>query len=248
MNKERTQTPFLLEPTQDGSPTLRSVESGESMHHSGGAALETEFIYKTPIELALKHLNVCHVHVLGLGLAYIEITWAIECIKSNKLKKNENSLSSFEIEAGLVENFISWLNTEDTQDSVYDQICKHLDSEVQITEIKEILLRNFGQHPVKGDLRAHYKDSPKANLICFDAFSNKTTQELWSEEFLDAYVKSCANEDCIFTTYACTGILKRVLKKNGFEMIPRYRFKGWKDSTFAVRGIFKSVETPYRTS
>lgn len=248
MNKERTQTPFTLESTGDGSPTLRMSEGGESMHHSAGAALETAYIYKTPIEFALKHLNNCDLHVLGLGLGYIEISWAIEFYKASQLKKIESTLTSFEVETSLVENFVSWVSSQDSNDSVYSQISQHLAPDVPVFEIKKILLRNFEKIAIKGDLLTEYKNSPKANVICFDAFSNKTTQELWSAEFLDAYIKECAQEDCVFTTYACTGVLKRVLKDNGFEMIPRFRFKGWKDSTFAVRGVFKAAEKPYQTS
>lgn len=248
MNKERTQTPFTLESTQDGSPTLRMSDGGESMHHSAGAALETQYIYKTPIELALKNLNNCNLHVLGLGLGYIEISWAIELYKISQFKKIESTLSSFEVEIELVENFMSWVSAPGSDDSVYSQICKHLDPEVPVAEIKKILLKNFEKHSVGGDLLLEYKKSQKAHVICFDAFSSKTSQELWSADFLDAYIKKCTQEDCIFTTYACTGVLKRVLKDNGFEMIPRFRFKGWRDSTFAVRGIFKSAERPCRTS
>lgn len=247
MNKERTQTPFTLESTQDGSPTLRMTEGGESMHHSAGAALETQFIYKTPIEWALKHLDTCNLHVVGLGLGYIEISWAIELIKARKFKKNESILSSFEIEASLIEDFLAWLSQKDGNASVYDLICKHLDSEVPISEIKKILLKNFEQISIKGNLLAHYKEAPKANVICFDAFSSKTTQDLWGADFLDSYIKACAQEDCVFTTYACTGVLKRILKDNGFEMIPRFRFKGWRDSTFAVRGVFKNAAKPCQT-
>jgi tRNA U34 5-methylaminomethyl-2-thiouridine-forming methyltransferase MnmC len=248
MNKERTQTPFTLEFTQDGSPTLRFAEGGESMHHSAGAALETRYIYKTPLQLALKQLNNCDLHVLGLGLGYIEISWAIEVYKINQLKLTESTLTSFEVEPELVESFINWVNAPDSIESVYNQICKHLDPEVPVSKIKKILLKNLTKTAIKGNLLHEFKNSQKVHIICFDAFSSKTTKELWSAEFLDAYIKKCAQEDCLFTTYACTGILKRVLKDNGFEMIPRFRFKSWRDSTLAVRGVFKTAAMTYQTS
>lgn len=248
MNTQRTQTPFTLESTLDGSPTLRMSDGGESMHHSGGAALETQYIYKTPIEWALKHLNKSHVHVLGLGLGYIEISWAIECIKRSKITKIESSLTSFEVDSGLIDNFQNWLNNANSDDSVYDLVCKHLDADILVGEVKQLLLQNFDKNPIQGDLLTNYKSTKKANVICFDAFSNKTTQELWSAEFLNEYIQSSAEENCIFTTYACTGVLKRTLKSNDFELIHRYRFKGKSDSAFAVRGIFKSAEKPYQIS
>lgn len=251
MNKERTQTPFILESTQDGSPTFKIKNGGESMHHSGGAATETQYIYKTPIEWALGLLNECHVHVVGLGLAYIEISWAIELAKLNKHKKIQSSLTSFETELSLVKNFEGWLRKQKVNSDsfeVYDQICNYLKPEASIADIKSILLNNLEKIKVKGDLRVDYKNSQKAHVICFDAFSSKTSQELWSESFLNEYLKTSAEENCVFTTYACTGVLKRALKDNGFKLHERLGFKGKRDSTFAVRGVFKDVETPYRTS
>ena len=44
MNNEFAQTRFTIEITADGSPTLKLPEQGESMHHSGGAAKETDYI------------------------------------------------------------------------------------------------------------------------------------------------------------------------------------------------------------
>jgi tRNA U34 5-methylaminomethyl-2-thiouridine-forming methyltransferase MnmC len=40
---------YNLEYTEDGSPTLR-VGQGESMHHSGGAASESKYIYETALD------------------------------------------------------------------------------------------------------------------------------------------------------------------------------------------------------
>ena len=250
MNKERTQTPFTLELTQDGSPTLKMPNGGESMHHSGGAALETQYIYKTPIEWAFKHLGEVNVHVVGLGLGYIEISWAVEFLKTRKFKNCQSRLTSFEVELELVENFKSWFlqstKTSETKLDIYNTICQHLDSEVPINDIKQILSKNYENSEILNDLFIDYKKSNKAHVICFDAFSSKTTQNLWSEDFLNKYINQCAEEDCIFTTYACTGVLKRALKNNGFVLNERLGFKGKRDSTFAVRGLFKGVATPYQ--
>ncbi|MBY0451839.1 MAG: hypothetical protein K2P92_02310, partial [Bdellovibrionaceae bacterium] len=86
------------------------------------------------------------------------------------------------------------------------------------------------------------------NLICFDAFSQQTSQELWSPDFLTRFLAESAHEDCVLTTYACTGHLKKALRDNGFEVIQRPAFRGYRDSTLALRGRFKSLASLYRTS
>ena len=78
------------------------------------------------------------------------------------------------------------------------------------------------------------------NVICYDAFSQNTIQPLWQAEFLDSFIKKYESSDCVFTTYACTGVLKKVLTKNNFELIKKPGFSGKRESTLAYRGKFKS--------
>jgi len=247
MKNEFAQTPFTIEITEDGSPTLRlqgpDNSVGESMHHSGGAAAETEYIYKSVIEGALQRLPELQVAVVGLGLGYIEISWAIACLKQ---KSNlQSCIISFETEDGLKDNFCIWLSSEIP--AIYDDVCRALDSSVKIQDIKEILKKNVEQFQFKGNLLTDYDKNNSYQLICFDAFSKKTSEQLWTEEFLTEFLAKASHRDCIFTTYACTGALKRALKNNGFQLIDRLRFKSNRESTLAVRGIFTS-EMIFRTS
>lgn len=217
------------------------------MHHSGGAAAETEYIYKTPLRFMFENLKFSSVHVVGLGLGYIEISWAIEYLKILANKAHVSTLQSFEVETELCEQFMNWVYADKATSGVYDQICTFLDPKIDSQQIKKILADNFLNHPISGDLTANYKKFIKPNLVCFDAFSSKTSQELWTYEFLNGYLENC-HEDCVFTTYACTGVLKRALKAHQFKLFTRLGFKGKRDSTFAVRGNFKGAETLYRTS
>lgn len=247
MKNEFAQTPFTIEITEDGSPTLRlqgpDNSVGESMHHSGGAAAETEYIYKSVIEAAIQRLPDLQMAVVGLGLGYIEISWAIACLKQ---KSNlQSSIISFETEEELKKNFNRWLI--DDGPAIYDDVCRAMDSSVTIQEIKKILKKNAGTFPIKGNLLTDYDKNNSYQLICFDAFSKKTSEELWTEEFLTEFLGKASHHDCIFTTYACTGALKRSLKSNGFQLIERLRFKSNRESTLAVRGLFTS-EMIFRTS
>ena len=134
-------------------------------------------------------------------------------------------------------------NSEES--SVYNQISKSLDAEADVEKVRKILADNFDIHPIKGDFAMEYEKDNSLNLICFDAFSQQTSHELWSLEFLDRFLAESAHEDCVLTTYACTGNLKKALRENGFKVIRRPSFKGYRNSTLALRGRFKSLEKLY---
>lgn len=88
---------------------------------------------------------------------------------------------------------------------------------------------------IREELTATTEFKGKFGCICFDAFSSKTTPDLWSEEFLGAFFQKTADVACVLSTYACTGALKRALKAEGFVITIREGFSSKRDSTFAVR-------------
>lgn len=266
MNKDYTQTGFIFASTEDRSPTLiQRGTNGEMMHHSGGAASETRYIYKSVIADCLKlNLPSFKTSVVGLGLGYIEISWAMEIrnwllqqspnLQSSELQEPKSeafSLVSYEVDAGLIESFQSWLAGRSGAGSnsyIYDQICETLDASSPVAEIQEILFQNFKRYPVQGDFFSEYEKDNSFNLICFDAFSQQTSQQLWTVEFLTRFLAESAHEDCALTTYACTGALKKALRDNGFQVIQRPAFRGYRDSTLALRGRFKPLASLYQTS
>jgi hypothetical protein len=92
-----------------------------------------------------------------------------------------------------------------------------------------------GRWKIRPALDANTEFISPFGVICFDAFSSKTSPDLWTEEFLqDFFAKTCAAE-CVLSTYACTGALKRALRAAGFELSIREGFASKRDSTFAVR-------------
>ncbi|AGH95547.1 MnmC family methyltransferase [Pseudobdellovibrio exovorus] len=251
MKNRFEQMRFTVESTNDGSPTLRLPDQGESMHHSGGAASETFYIYKSVIQEASQLLERSKTCVVGLGLGYIEISWA-QVIPNTEA----HSLVSFEIEESLRQNFMSWLElpTDALEHTLYDDIYQSLKefgiSAPQI-QVKQHLKQNFQLNPIEHDLRDFVSPSKplRWNIVCYDAFSSKTNQDLWTEDFLQKFIDNHCEEDCVFTTYACTGILKRVLVSRGFEFVKRTRFKGKSDSTLALRGKLKAyLPNFYQTS
>lgn len=257
MNFDFEQFGFSIETTLDGSPTLRLLEKlpnsekpPESMHHSGGAASETLYIYGDPLKQALDYSKAKNVPteqlktcVVGLGLAYIEMCWA----KAHVETKTVGSCDSFELVIGLQQKFINWLINQDTEnfsfDSIYNKCLSHLN-----VKQPDVVLKLM-QHNYSNELNLHrdlldqenYKNK-KWNFICYDAFSRKTNEKLWDEEFLTEWIKNHVETDAVFMTYACLGSLKRALKKNDFYFIKRTGFQGKRDATLALRGIYKDLD------
>jgi Uncharacterized conserved protein, COG4121 len=73
--------------------------------------------------------------------------------------------------------------------------------------------------------------------ILFDAYSSKTSQELWQEDYLTKLLEYYSAEQCLFVTYASTGRLKRALKVAHFTLHYRPGFQGKKESTWATKNL-----------
>ncbi len=206
------------------------------MHHSGGAATETIYIYGDVIDQTHARLkSKCKTRIVGLGLGYIEICWALSLIKQNIKPSDHFSFHSFEVAEELRLNFLNWIQSDHT-DLIYDTIAQKLNPQVPRQLIKQTLreaMRNGSQ--ILGDIKAFNESETKWNIICYDAFSRKTNENLWSFEFLNGFLEKFAATDCQFSTYACTAILKKSLKRNGFELINRPGFSGKRESTLAHR-------------
>jgi hypothetical protein len=226
---------FIPETTSDGSPTLRLISDPladltirtESMHHSGGAASETQYIYGNPIRQALQKDSEVNFLVVGLGLGYIEMLMASVA--------TGRAITSYEIDSELRQNFLEWTQGSEKFE-IYDQVCRSLKLEPDF--VRSQIQKNHLKLCAELSLNTVFEQ--KNHVICFDAFSQKTSGTLWTEEFLNYFITNACAEDCVFTTYACTGLLKRTLEKNGFHFEKRAGFIGKRNSTLATRGKFKN--------
>lgn len=240
---------FIFEKTEDGSPTVRilsgsdgddhAATTSEAMHSLKGAFSETLYIYGTAIKTALGQTREPEVLSMGLGLGYVEILSAALFLKNGFQPRGE----SFEIVPELREWFQAWLRDQLSvpQDfrSAYDEILARTaaHAEVPQAEIK-IALRDAvaeGAWLIRPELTAATTLTPRFSCICFDAFSSKTTPDLWTEDFLQAFFAKACSPRCVLSTYACTGALKRSLRAAGFDLRIREGFSSKRDSTFAVR-------------
>ena len=219
--------------TGDGSPSLRG--ENEPMHHLGGAYAETQYIYGEALRCLAewKDLSTWNVLVVGLGLGYIELLAVAEAIKNKK----KIHILTYEIERDLVELFLSWLKGE-AENIVYDRILDFFKSTYTDLDLKNELLKIYshGEWEIRGALNSSSLPLQNFHAILFDAFSGKTTPDLWTEEFLMKFIlNSAQSSPSIFSTYACTGVLKRVLKNSGFKVEKRNGFLGKRNSTLAVK-------------
>lgn len=252
---------FLIESTADGSPTARIGDS-ETMHSFRGAFSETLYIYGSALdrflalEPAMARSECPRVLSLGLGLGYVEILSAAHALQHGYPLRGR----SFELVPELIHGFRTWLlapqeTVETTQGSpviplsIYDQIlartaqafylqsATHLDAGELALAIRQRLAAAVacGDWILDGPLTSSTDFSQSFHIIAFDAFSSKTTPELWSREFLDPFLARACSPVCVLSTYACTGHLKRALTAAGFTLEIREGYASKRDSTLAVR-------------
>ncbi|MCB0408372.1 MAG: hypothetical protein KDD34_09220 [Bdellovibrionales bacterium] len=230
-----------LVPTADKSPSLEITYSGEVselMHHSHGAFPESVYIYGETLALAIQHNIQPHILSIGLGLAYNEILSF--CI-SEKMNI-DISMTTFESEPFLRDSFFQWTQGHSENSplySSYDTILKMATDyyQVSISSVREQLKSAFGskQLVMKNEFQFEAIKNEKFSVIFYDPFSNKASPDFWTESFLSSFLSHHADLSCIFSTYAATGILKRTLKANKFEVELRNGFGGKRHSTRAIR-------------
>ncbi len=250
--------------TQDSSPTLKDIQgrNQESMHHSGGAYTETQFIYGTTIRQSLEqNIPEWTTMIVGLGMGYIEWLWACEIVKKygdnlDNLISKKFQLHSFESDPFLVKLFLQQLNTE-TQTLKPLNIFKSLFSKYEtdypglLSTAKNFLVLSlqkkhfqiFGpiekDFPLNSPIWPEFKN--KYHTFCYDAFSSKTSPHLWDQEFLTIFFNSLSSDSAFVSTYACTGNLKRALKSNHFELDLKNGFSGKRQCTFARKWTHEKV-------
>lgn len=216
--------------TEDQSPSLSDAK--ELMHHRGGAYAETQLIYGNVLREALAQ-GARHALSVGLGLGYNEFVVAEELLKAGCQGFYLDSLESEEI---LRESFLNFVQGQvEPRGEIYREILKKFSHSGLPEKLQQ--LRQSGEWQLLGRLEPQQKLPRRYEVIFFDAFSSKSSPDLWQEDFLDQFLQENAAENCYFSTYACTGALKRVLRKNTFEVIVREGFAGKRNSTLGVRGF-----------
>ena len=222
--------------TEDGSPSLSLPPTWEPMHSLEGAFSETLYIYQPTVEKAYQAVSRPSFTSVGLGLGYNEILIACEAFSNNK---QPDLIHSYESQNFLRDNFIKWFQGEQNDlTAIYEKIAGFYASQYHIStqELSEQLLQwyNGGQLLLKSALNME-TSIQKVNGVLFDAFCSKTTEELWTPEFLELFISKSSSDNCFLSTYACTGLLKRTLEKHNYSVEKCKGFGKKRHSTFAAR-------------
>lgn len=221
--------------TDDGSPTLCLPPTWEHMHAWEGAFTETQYIYQPTIEKAFKAVPNPVFLSLGLGLGYNELLIAFESLKNNQTPA---LIVSYESVAPLREAFEAWLqNRPSCLAFIYDEITGLYSKKYSISpdSAKELLLKLLQNGKLKLLGAAETEIPPASHAILFDAYSNKTSPELWGQDFLNGFFSKASASPCFVSTYACNGGLKRALKANSFTLDVQPGFAKKRHSIFAYR-------------
>lgn len=243
---------FTTVETGDGSLTACFGE-GETMHSLRGAFNETVYIYGTALENAREALKTAgssespRTLSLGLGLGYVELLASAYAVKRGQTPRGE----SFELVDELNSSFLAWLNRADNTPlvpfQVYDEIAEktatHANERfpdlkaIGADEIRDALAKaaKNGEWLLRPALTRETTFEHKFECVAFDAFSSKSTPELWSRDFLDPFLQDACGTPCVLSTYACTGHLKRALADGGFKLEIREGYASKRDCTLAQR-------------
>ncbi|MGE3975554.1 MAG: MnmC family methyltransferase [Bdellovibrionales bacterium] len=227
---------ILIVLTSDGSPTAQFHADAELMHSSHGAWSETIYIYQPVVQRVLDQQNPLTFLSVGLGLGYVEMMTAAEIFKNNRDFRNVEILS-FENHEELRREFQNWIQNNSTK-SIFDLSLEWVARayEIEPQELKQALRELYLEN--RWRVERELADLPVATPcsgIFYDAFSKKSGETIWSEEFLIQFLKKYAGPACAFATYASTSALKRALKVSGFSLMEKTGFTGKRESTFAVK-------------
>ncbi len=247
---------FILETYQiyttgDGSPTLYFTRSSdnyiEKMHNAKGAYAESLYIYGDALDKAMDwNINWSEqpltIGSLGLGLAYNEIISIARILK--KQAANNTSIAyqliSFEKDQSLTEELHKWIHDQNTPLAVhYNWILDQTAKDHQITpqelksELKTAIEQNRWQ--IRGEFPEQLTIQDKFHIFYYDAFSNKMSPELWTDEVLQNFIANHTADRSMISTYAATGAMKRALKNNHFKLQERPGFGGKRESILGIR-------------
>lgn len=246
------QTQYEFFTTADGSPSIclsSDKYRPEAMHHREGALAESLFIYGEALNEALDLGCPPRVLSVGLGCGYNEMIATAHVINSRW--SEEFYLESYEGDENLRNGFLQWLQSDSPRDPLsltnlqtqihhtFDQVLALVAAVFKMSpaflKTQLLALKERRQLVIHDWLTSRTLFPKKFGMIFFDAFSSKSTPELWNEIFLIEFLHKAAAENCGLATYAATGTLNRALKKSGFTLRDQRGFSGKRESTRAFR-------------
>ena len=213
-----------LTKTQDGSDTLKNTLLKDSYHSKYGAINESQHVF---INNGLKRINrnPCKLLEVGFGTGLNALLTKLHSEK-NKIKIVYHAIENFPVPYDIYSN-LNYSNQLKIDNKQFLRIHDlSWEEETKLSEFFTIKKINFDFNKINFE--------EKYDLIYFDAFSPSKQTEMWSEKnFKKLY--ECLNSDAILITYCAKGIVKRTLKKVGFNIFPLSGPTGKREITLACK-------------
>lgn len=215
----------LIEPTEDGSSTLRHPILGDAYHSVRGAVGESMHIF---IREGFSFLKLPHVRILEVGFgsglnAYLTAQAAVQQHRTVTYE----ALELYPV-APTVVSQLSY-----AQDPLFMQL--HTAPWEESVRINEL----FTLKKIEASL-VDYEFYTNFDLIYFDAFAPESQPELWSEAVFCKLKQSLSPQGGVLVTYSAKGSVKEALRRAGFEV---KRLPGALGKRHMVRATTQTNET-----
>ena len=206
MHPLRTITP-TLEPTDDGSVTLRHPLLGDTYHSLRGAVGEAAHVYIAN-GLAALPLNVVRILEVGFGSglnALLSLLYAAD----HSLDITYHAVEAYPIDPSCVASF-GYPEVIGCDPVIFQSLHDApWDTSVSITD-RFILDKRFTRIE-------DYPFDSRYDLVYWDAFAPDTATTQWSTEIFSRLYSSMTSRG-ILVTYCSKGIVKQALRAAGFHV------------------------------
>lgn len=194
--------------TADGSHTIFVPELDEHYHSVYGAAGESQFIY---IRTGFEFCTACPVRIFeaGFGTGLNAFLTAIASLTSGR-SVNYTAVEKYPLPADIIRK----LNYKEFAGKEYSQMFDLIHQAEW--DVPVMIHDRFIVTKRKLDL---IWDTPEGefDLIYFDAFGPDKQPEMWTDEVFRKISAITARKG-VFVTYSAKGMVRRMLKMNGFDV------------------------------
>ncbi len=219
--------------TSDGSHSLYVPELNETYHSKHGAIQESQHVF---IEAGLKSNEIeafqsepLNILEMGFGTGLNVFLTYLHLSASNQFT-HYTSLEAYPIPPKMVQqlNYPELLKANEADKKIFEKLHECAWNE-NIEVSPNFHLSKLQQKLEEVDLPPNH-----FNVVYYDAFAPEVQPELWTEAIF-AKIYAAMQKNGVLTTYCAKGVVKRALKKVGFEVIGLPGPPGKREITKAVK-------------
>ena len=195
--------------TSDGSNTLFIPSMNETYHSIHGALTESMHVF---IEHGFKKISEKYddirVFEVGFGTG-LNALLTQEIALQSKKRTEYHSIETFPLSIELMQQYAQTSISGISSDTFLKMHNAPWDKNLEFHDY-------FKFKKIHGDL-LKYAFNETYHLIYFDAFAPEKQEEMWSDEIFSALYNALV-QGGVLTTYCVKGIIRRRLKKIGFNI------------------------------